>query len=62
MSTDSLSDAQQSAKDSGPHTVKVTPTIQTANLTTNNITDTPLPLEAAQMVVAEYIKPLHFGL
>jgi hypothetical protein len=62
MSTDSLSDAQPSAKDSGLHNVTVTPTIQTANLTTNSVKDIPLPLEAAQTVVAEYIKTLHFGL
>lgn len=62
MSTDSLSDAHVSAKDSGLHIIEHSSMIQTANPPTNNITDVPLPLEAAQSVVAEYIKTLHFGL
>lgn len=62
MSTDSLSDAQLSAKDSGLHIMEQAPMIQTANPPTNNITDVPLPLEAARSVVAKYIETLHFDL
>ena len=62
MSSDSLPNAQQPAIDSGPRHVELqsTSTSQTASHTTPH--DLPLPLEAAQSVVAGYIKTLHFGL
>lgn len=57
-----MPNAQQLAIDSGPRRVDFQPisTSQTASLTTSQ--DLPLPLEAAQSVVAGYIKTLHFDL
>jgi hypothetical protein len=57
-----MPNAQQLAKDSGPRPMDFQPmsTSQTASHTTSQ--DLPLPLEAAQSVVAGYIQTLHFDL
>lgn len=65
MSSDSLSNLRQPAKESGTRRVGFQhpiSTSQTASHPTNTTADLPLPLEAAKLVSAGHITTLHIGL
>ena len=65
MSSDSLSNLRQPAKESGTRRVGFQhpiSTFQTASHSTNSTADLPLPLEAAKLVSAGHITTLHIGL